>query len=753
MSASRRYDGRRFYWIIYMSKKQKPRNLLDYVKPAQGTNSVHTFSQGNTLPLVARPFAMTHWAPQTEDSARFYQPTARQLQGIRATHQPSPWIGDYGHFLFCPQSGRRFLQGSQRSSVFRAEDTTLGPHYFRTFLGRYRTSVEITPTERCALVRLNFPEGEPARLIVDLFDGQCEFVFDEAQGTLSGFTRANSGGVPDNYALYFYIEVDSPIKDGGFFKGGEVWEGETRRMGDALGAFIEFAEPTGPITVRIATSFISVEQAQRNLQREVGDRSFDEVLGESEDVWNAVLNRIDIEGASQVQLETFYSCLYRAHLFPRVWYEYDESGESYHYSPYDGELHPGVLYADNGFWDTHRTVYPLLALLDPDRLAEVVEGWVQAYREGGWFPKWTSPGYRACMIGTHLDAVVADACARGVTGFDLETAYAAMLKNANEIGDEAGHYGRRGIEAFVSLGWVPHDEVEHAASRTQDFAYNDFCVAQVAKALGHKDDYRRYSERAFYYRNTFNKATGFMQGRLRDGSWETPFDEFRWGGAYIEGSAWQCTWAVPHDAAGLIELLGGPQATVDKLDKMLVLPPRFEVGSYNFEIHEMTEMGAVDFGQYAHSNQPVHHVLYLYAFAGAAHRTQYCVRRVLDELYSPQGFSGDEDNGEMASWYIFSALGFYPFCPGHPSYVLGSPLFKKATVHLHNGKELVIEAPDNAAQNVYVQGVEVDGAVHPAADIAHEVLAGGCTMRFAMADQPGENTCGPEHLPFSLSTE
>ena len=580
----------------------------------------------------------------------------------------------------------------------------MGPHYFRTFLGRNRTSVEITPTERCALMRLNFPEGEPARMIIDLFDGQCEFVFDEAQGTLSGFTRANSGGVPDDYALYFYIETDSPVKDGGFFKGGKVWEGEKRGLGDKLGAFLEFAEHSGPITVSIATSFISVEQAQRNLQREVGDRIFDEVLG-----------------------------------------------ESYHYSPYDGELHPSVLYADNGFWGTHRTVYPLLALLDPDRLAEVVEGWVQAYREGGWFPKWTSPGYRACMIGTHLDAVVADACVRGVTGFDLETAYAAMLKNANEIGDEAGNYGRRGIEAFANLGWVPHDEVEHAASRTQDFAYNDFCVAQVAKALGREDDYRRYSERAFYYRNTFNKATDFMQGRLRDGSWETPFDEFRWGGAYIEGSAWQCTWAVPHDAAGLIELLGGPQATVDKLGKMLALPPRFEVGSYNVEIHEMTEMGAVDFGQYAHSNQPVHHVLYLYAFAGAAHRTQYSVRRVLNELYSPQGFSGDEDNGEMASWYIFSALGFYPFCPGHPSYVLGSPLFKKATVHLPNGKELIIEAPSNDAENIYVQEVEVDGAAHPAADIAHQVLAGGCILRFAMADQPADNPCAPEHLPFSLS--
>jgi predicted alpha-1,2-mannosidase len=729
------------------------RNLLDYANPAQGTASVHAFSQGNTLPLVARPFAMTHWGPQTEDSSRFYKSDARQLQGIRATHQPSPWIGDYGHFLLCPQSGRRFLQGGQRSSVFREQDTTLRPHYFRTILGRYQTEVEFTPTERCAIMRMNFPAEKPARLIVDLFDGDCHFALDTKEGALSGYTRANSGGVPANYALYFYIELDAPISGGGFFKDGEIWQNSAQHSGDGLGAFMEIDTPNRPVTARIATSFISVEQAQRNLRKEIGERDFDAVLDESTQTWNSVLNRVHIEEASDKQLQTFYSCLYRAHLFPRVWYEYDEAGNPHHFSPYDGQLHPGVLYADNGFWDTHRTVYPLLALLDPERLSEIVEGWVQAYREGGFFPKWTSPGYRACMIGTHLDAVVADAVARGVKGFDLETAYEAMLKNANQPGDEAGNYGRRGIEAFAGLGWVPHDEVEHAASRTQDFAYNDFCVAQVAKALGREDDYQKYRQRAFYYRNTFNPQTGFMQGRLRDGSWEEPFDEFRWGGAYIEGSAWQCTWAVPHDAAGLIELFGGPQATVEKLDTMLALPPHFEVGPYNTEIHEMTEMAAVDFGQYAHSNQPIHHVLYLYPFAGAAHRAQYWVRRVLDELYSPDSFCGDEDNGEMAAWYIFSALGFYPFCPGHPSYVLGSPLFKKATVHLPNGKQLVIEAPENSARNVYVQWLQVDGTAHSAADIAHETLATGGTLHFTMTDQPVDRPHAARDMPFSLSRE
>ena len=726
-------------------------DLLQYVNPEQGTDSVHSFSKGNTHPLVARPFGMTHWSAQTEDSPRFYQPTAQQIQGIRATHQPSPWIGDYGHFLLCPQSGRRLLGAGQRPSVFRRDQTTMSPHYLRTVFGRYRTTVELTATERCAHMRLHFPAGEARRFIIDLFEGDCQFKIDLAGSALSGYTRANSGGVPANYALYFWLEIDGPAKGGGVFSPDETWEGKNAATGNGLGAWLELEAGADVVQVWIATSFISVEQARLNLKREIGGRDFDQVSAESAQVWNTILNRIHIEGASDRQRRTFYSCLYRAHLFPRMWYEYDRQDQPHHFSPYDGKVHPGVLYADNGFWDTHRTVYPLLAWLDPKRLGEIVEGWVQAYREGGWFPKWTSPGYRACMIGTHLDAVVADACVKGIEGFDLETAYEAMLKNATQVGDKEGNYGRRGIKAFAELGWVPHDEVEHAASRTQDFAYNDFCVAQVARALGRERDYHTYKERAFYYRNTFNGKTGFMQGRNRDGSWAEPFDEFRWGEAYIEGSAWQCTWAVGHDLSGLIELLGGPKATVDKLDRMLALEPRFEVGSYNFEIHEMTEMAAVDFGQYAHSNQPVHHALYIYTFAGAPHRTQYWVRRVLDELYSSEAFCGDEDNGEMASWYIFSALGLYPFCPGHPSYVLGSPLFKKARVNLSNGGQFVVDAPENSQGNVYVKAVQLNGRPHAGAAIEHSTLAAGATLHFEMSDQAVKTARQESDLPFSLS--
>jgi predicted alpha-1,2-mannosidase len=672
------------------------------------------------------------------------------LEGIRATRQPSPWIGDYGHFVVLPQSGRLFTSDGRRASVFRRDQTTILPHYFKTYLGRYQTTLELTPTERCAVFRFGFPEGKPARVLFEPFKGESHIAIDAKKRTVVGYTRANSGGVPQGFACYFYAAFDCAITGCGTFQNKVVHEGETERTGERVGGYAELAGQI--VTMRIGTSFISVDQARANLEREVGRRGFNTIKAEGRAVWQKVLNQIQIDGASREQKRTFYTSLYRSVLFPRQWHEYD-GDRVIHFSPYDGQIHDGVMYTDNGFWDTHRTVYSLLAILCPNRLAEIMEGWTNACKEGGWTPKWASPGYRACMIGTHLDAVFADAYVKGVRNFDVEAAYTAMRKNATDVGDEAGHYGRRGIVAFDTLGYVPADRVDHAAARTQDFAYNDFCVAQVAKGLGKMDDYKRWIKRAFYYRNTFDPTVGFMRGRNADGSWETPFDEFAWGGAYIEGSAWQCTWAVPHDPLSLMDLMGGREAFVQKLDRLLELPPVFDVGTYPTEIHEMTEMAAVDFGQYAHSNQPVHHVLFLYACAKKPSKTQYWVRRVMAELYSaePDGLSGDEDNGEMSAWYVFNALGFYPLCPGHPSYVLGSPLFKRSTVHLTGDRTLVVDALENSAKHVYVKGVRLNGQDVNRAFVTHDEVINGGTLTFVMNDQPFDPDWSDDALPYSLS--
>lgn len=729
--------------------------FVNWVQPLQGTASQFDFSHGNCLPLVSRPFGMVAFTPQTDEGNWIFRYGARKLQGIRATHQPSPWIGDYGHFTLMAQVGERFLGASVRSSVYRDEELEVKPHYLRVLLRRYGTLLEMTSTERCACFQFTFPE-ESGRIILEPFKGDSSITLEPETGVLTGYTRANSGGVPDNYACYFYAVLDRPLTGHGLFQGKEIHENETRRSGDRVGAYVEFSTEENPaMTLKVATSFISVEQARLNLEQEIGEKDFETVKTEGERVWNEMLGRFQIEGATDDQLDTFYTCLYRALLFPHRWYEFDSAGKPHHFSPYDGQIHPGVLYTDNGFWDTHRTVYPFLSLFYPEQYAEIIDGWVQACKEGGWTPRWPSPGYRSCMISTHLDAVLADAYVKGFRDFDVEAAYRIMLRNAFEPGDAEENMGRKGIVEFDQLGYVPADRYHHSVSCTLDYAYNDFCIAQMAKGLGQEEEFRRLRERGFRYKNVYDASVGFMRGRNTDGSWREPFDEFEWGGPYVEGSAWQCSWAVPHDPAGLMDLVGGPEAMAAKLDRMMELPPKFHVGSYGFEIHEMAEMAHAKFGQYAHSNQPVHHVLYLYACAGQPWKTQYWVRRVLDELYStkPDGFPGDEDNGEMSCWYLLSALGLFQLCPGHPSYVLGSPLFPKVTVNLSSGRTLVITGEGNSSENVYARQVAWNSEPHRKLWIAHEELAQGGELTFVMDSQPSEVTPQAEDLPYSLSTD
>ncbi|MFV1981114.1 MAG: GH92 family glycosyl hydrolase [Rhodothermia bacterium] len=699
-------------------------DFVDYVNPLQGTDSARTFSSGNTLPLVGRPFAMTSWCLQTSEGRWFFHPRERRLQGIRATRQPSPWIGDYGHFVLMPQVGERLVSTRSRASGYRTERSVIRPHYMKVHLDRYETTMEMTATERCGFMRVVFPTGgQEKRLILDLFpgDSQIQFATNGDSGTITGFTRANSGGVPAGFACYFVVELDCPLS----------LESSGREQ---LSAFAELRlDGEAAVEVRIGTSFISIDQAMRNLAQEIGRRDFEHIRRDAGGAWNDLLGRMEIDPVTEDDRKTFYSCLYRSFLFPRKWHEFDENNSPVHYSPYDDRVHPGIFYADNGFWDTHRTVYPLLSIVAPKELTEILNGWVNHYVESGWFPKWSSPGERGVMIGTHIDAVIADAVVKGIRGFDLEKAFEGMMKHALQKAPD-GH-GRVGIEDYIRLGYVPEDRVLHGASRTMDFAYGDFCIAQVAIALGRKEEAESMLRRAGNYRNVFDPSVGFIRGRNADESWVEPFNEFAWGGPYVEGSVWQCGWAVPHDPAGLIELMGGNQKFVEKLDRMLSLPPRYHVGAYGEEIHEMTEMAAVNFGQYAHSNQPVHHVLYLFAAAGRPDRTQYWVRRVLRELYGPglDGFSGDEDNGEMASWFVLSSLGVYPLCPGVPTYVFGSPLFHESVLHLPTGKDLTIAATDNSPEHPYVELIRRDGRHVTSTSITHADLTSGGRLQFDMA--------------------
>lgn len=725
-----------------------PADLLRYVNPLQGTDSHYGFSRGNTLPLCAVPFGMNHWSLQSAEGSWYFSPRDRKLQGFRCTHQPSPWIGDYGAFTVMAQTGTKMLTAGPRSSAYRLDQSIIKPNHVRAHLIRYRTTMEMAPTERGALFRFEFPTGD-ARVIIDPVRGESHAEL-RADGRVVGWTRGSSGGTLDSFAHYFVAEFDMAPAGCSVFTQSGIHPGNSLTS-ERAGIAIEFAaQDERSITMRIATSFISLAQAELNLAHEVVGKELEDIVTATGQCWEHALSAIQVDGATE-DLETFYTCLYRTQLFPRLFHELRDDGSPHHYSPYTGEVHPGMLVTDNGFWDTYRTEYPLLALVMPDRLGDILEGWVSAYREGGWFPHWVSPGYRACMVGTHIDAVFADAVARGITGFDTATALEGMLKHAYEPGDPAGAWGRIGIEDYRRLGYVPADRHHESVARALDYAYDDFCIAQVARSIGEDAAADSLLAESRAYTNSFDPAVAFMRGRNEDGTWLEPWSEFQWGSPYVEGGPWQSTWAVPHDPAGLIELMGGDDAFVAKLDQMLALPPHFEVGVYGMEIHEMTEMAVADFGQYAHSNQPVHHVLYLYNAAGRPWRTQEEVRRVMRDYYSARALPGDEDNGEMSAWYVLSSLGIFPLCPGRGAWTFGSPLFDRAVVRLRDSKQLVVEAPNNGPDRPFVTEVRWNGEVIDTLEIDHGILAAGGTLTFQMSASPTTAIVPASKRPASLS--
>ncbi|HZZ43920.1 MAG TPA: GH92 family glycosyl hydrolase [Tepidisphaeraceae bacterium] len=700
--------------------------LVDLVNPLQGTDSVSSLSHGNTLPLAGVPWGMTNWTVQTGGGNWFFQYGAKQVQGFRATRQPSPWMGDYGQFTLMPETGELQTNAEKRAAEYDVNASVFRPDYLKVELKRYAVTAELTATERCAAARFTFQQGDTGRLIIDpAGEGKVEVVGRE----IRGYSKAAHGGVPGNFAGYFVIEMDRDLTKTGT-------------------KYVEFSVAEArQVNVKIGTSYISLEQAEMNLRREVGG-SFDDVRATVADVWEKHLGRIEIAGADAEQRKTFYTCMYRAILFPHRFYELDADGKAIHYSAYDGKVHDGVAYTDNGFWDTYRTVYPFYSIVYPDQLKEILEGYVAAYRESGWLPEWPSPGHLSVMIGSHIDAVFADAAAKGIAGFDLAGAYEGMRKDAFVAGPSDA-IGRPGLKEYEELGYVPEGKARYSVSTTLDYAYDDWCVAQVAKKLGKDEDYQKLMARSQNYRKLWDESTGFMRPKNAQGKWAEAFDPYYWGGPYVEGGPWQCSWAVQHDLGGLRELLGGPAKMGEKLDRLLGTPPVFHVGGYGSVIHEMREMWIREFGQYAHSNQPSHHLLYLYAVAGEPWKMEYWTRRVCAELYNsgPDGFAGDEDNGEMSCWYLLSTMGVYPLCPGRPDYVLTSPAFDRATIHLRNGKDFVVAAKNNGQRNVYVQKRALDGKPYSSSYIPQAALIAGGTLDVEMGEQPNLQAGGDGELP------
>jgi predicted alpha-1,2-mannosidase len=706
---------------------QPSRDPVEWVNILQGTASTPEFSRGNTLPIAALPFGMAHWTLQSHDDTPWmFQPGVRRIQGIRCTHQLSPWLSDYGQATFLPFRGDIHPQAAERASSYAVEQAHLGPHSLQLFLLRYRAHIELIPTDRTAVLTAIFEEDsqETMGLLFDIPGHEGTIEPDPATRTIRFTSTANSGGVPDNFATYYLLQLKSP------WDNFEVKEAGAHRIG-----ILRFAQGL-QVEAHIATSFISFEQAARNLGNEIGQRSVDQLRSSAAAVWNDHLNRIEIEGATDDQRRTFYSCLYRTLLFPRTWHEPDADGHPHHFSAFNGKVMPGLMYADHGYWDVYRAWYPLMSILFPERLGEILQAWVNAYKEGGWLPQFPCPGYRACMTGSLIDSVFGDAAAKHITGFDLAAAYEGLKKHATIPGDPAKGYGRVGLEHYLKLQYVPADRVAQSVAETVDAAYGDFCIAQVAKELGKQEDYSTFVKRSENWRHVFDTQVKFFRGKNEDGSWLTPFHPFTWGSPYVEGAAWQHRWDAPQNVAGLIESMGGGKDAAKALQEMLSTPPVFQVGVYGTEIHEMSEMAAVPFGQYAHSNQPVHHLLYLFSHAGRPDLTQLWVRKVMQGLYTPDAFAGDEDTGSMSAWFVLSALGFYPVCPGKPEYTLGSPLFPRTVVHVPGGVRFTIEAKGNALDTVFVRRAFLEGRPLPGNTLDHAAILTGGALRFEMTSQP-----------------
>lgn len=729
---------------------------VDYVNPLMGTESTYAFSHGNTYPAVAVPWGMNFWSPQTGEngSGWMYTYTDSLIRGFRQTHQPSPWINDYGTFSVMPLSGVLKMDHKERGVPFSHTQEEAAPYsYSVTFADGLRT--ELSATSRGAVFEVTFPQDSAQYIVVDAYNGGSALTIDRENRCVTGVARNHNGGVPDNFANYFRIEFSHPIAEEGVYDGDTLMRHRPTLESDYTCAYLRFNVPAGEkLTVRTASSFISPAQALVNFSREVGGKSLAQVREEARKQWNSYLGRIEAEGGSEEQLRTFYSCLYRTLLFPREFYEFDAQGKPVYYSPYNGKIQDGYMYTDNGFWDTFRAVHPLFTLLYPEVSERVTQSILNAYDESGFMPEWASPGHRECMIGNNSISLLTDAWMKGIRTICPEKALEAMIHQTEARHPGISSVGRDGFGYYDRLGYVPYPEVHEATAKTLEYAYADWCVARFADSIGRKEIADTYYRKALNYRNLYYPDYGFMWAKDANGKWRDAFDSTEWGGPFTEGSSWHWTWSVLHDPEGLSRLMGGHTAMEARLDSMFTAPNTYNYGTYGFVIHEIAEMVALDMGQYAHGNQPVQHAIYLYDYIGRPWKTQKHVREVMDKLYhsGSKGYCGDEDNGQTSAWYVFSAMGFYPVCPGVPEYAMGSPLFPKLTLHLPDGKNFTVKAEGNSPANRYIGKALLNESEFTRNYLTHRELTSGGELVLWMDSVPDSRRgTQKEDLPYSYS--
>ena len=737
---------------------------VDYVSTLVGSLSKHSLSTGNTYPAIAMPWGMNFWTPQTGKMGDGWTYTydAERIRGFKQTHQPSPWINDFGQFAVMPVTGTVKYGENDRASWFSHKAETATPYYYKVYLADHDVIAELAPTSRAAAFRFTFPESELSTVVLDAFDAGSEVKVDAANRRITGYSTKNSGGVPENFRNYFVMEFDTPFTYTATVADSVLSEAASSVTAGHAMAIVGFPTRKGQVVnARVASSFISPEQALINL-RELGDGDFDRIREEGRRTWNEHLGRIEIgrNHADDFELDrvrTFYSNLYRTLLFPHAFYEIDAQGQPLHYSPYNGEVLPGYMFTGTGFWDTFRALFPLLNLIYPSQNEKIQAGLVNAYLESGFLPEWASPGHRGCMVGNNSASIVADAyLTGGLRGYDIEKLWEAVTSDAHKVHPTVSSTGRLGHEYYDRLGYVPYNVgINESAARTLEYAYDDWCIYQLGKALGKpKKEIEPYARAAMNYRNLYDAEHRLMRGRNEDGTFQSPFNPLKWGDAFTEGNSWHYTWSVFHDPQGLIDLMGGDKEFNAMMDSVFTVPPVFDDSYYGFVIHEIREMQIMNMGNYAHGNQPVQHMIYLYDYSGQPWKAQYWVREVMNRMYNanPDGYCGDEDNGQTSAWYVFSALGFYPVAPGTGQYAMGAPLFTSARIHLENGRTVTINAPANSDKNRYVEALTVDGKPYDKVYLTKQLLDQGPTLDFTMDSRPNlTRGTAPADRPYSFS--
>jgi predicted alpha-1,2-mannosidase len=743
-----------------LTAAQQSNSIVDFVNPLIGTDSDFSLSNGNTYPAIATPWGMNFWTPMTAKMGDgwTYKYHDKTIRGIKQTHQPSPWINDYAAFSFMATTGALEVQEDKRASWFSHKAETVRPYYYDVYLADYDVTMAVTSTERAAQFKFTFPETDQAHILLDgFFKGSMVKIIPKERKII-GYCRNNSGGVPDNFHNYFVAVFDTDFDmTQTWADGWQLKAQETSQEGDHVGAVVSFKTKKGQsIHMKVASSFISQEQAVLNLSREVGSDSFEQTREKALQAWEKELDRVMVSSTNTDYLKTFYSSLYRVLLFPRKFYEYNAANEPVHYSPYNGKIETGYMFTDNGFWDTFRAVFPFFNLMYPTLNSQILEGLANTYKESGWLPEWASPGHRNSMIGSNSASIIADALTQGASGQE-ELLFEALIKNATEAeGRPVNSVGRAGIDYYNDLGYVPYDVgINENAARTLEYAYADFSIGQLAKKRGDFKTAALYFKKALNYKNLLDPGTNWMRGKNEDGTFQSPFNPLKWGDAFTEGNSLHYTWSVFHDIAGLIEGMRGPENFVNQLDSVFEMPPLFDDSYYGFTIHEIREMQIANMGNYAHGNQPIQHMIYLYNYAGQAWKTQSKIREVLTKLYTPapDGYCGDEDNGQTSAWYVFSAIGFYPVAPVTGEYVLGSPLFDKVSLQLENGNTFEIIASNNRPDAPYIQQSFLNGASWDASFIKIAEVQKGGILRLEMGNIPNKKRAiSSNSFPYSMST-